>query len=124
MAAYTEPVPPVRLSFRRYWWLWAGVAALVVGSFVLGLLSAAATEAAPIPQPSRALPTASSTPMPVHFTVRSCSVAELAADPRLGELHAQVRRADSGEVLFDRAGTVPARAASAQKVIVAAAALG
>jgi serine-type D-Ala-D-Ala carboxypeptidase/endopeptidase (penicillin-binding protein 4) len=53
----------------------------------------------------------------------ACSVSELEQAPGILELQAQVLRADSGEVLFDRASQTPARAASVMKLFTAAAAL-
>lgn len=55
--------------------------------------------------------------------VIACSVSELEQAPGILELQAQVLRADSGEVLFDRASQTPARAASVMKLFTAAAAL-
>jgi D-alanyl-D-alanine carboxypeptidase/D-alanyl-D-alanine-endopeptidase (penicillin-binding protein 4) len=55
--------------------------------------------------------------------VRTCSVADLAVDPRLGTFLGEVRNASTGEVLFDRSGTTPARTASVMKVLTSAAAL-
>jgi serine-type D-Ala-D-Ala carboxypeptidase/endopeptidase (penicillin-binding protein 4) len=53
----------------------------------------------------------------------ACSVSELEQAPGMLELQAQVLRADTGEVLFDRASATPARAASIMKLFTAAAAL-
>jgi D-alanyl-D-alanine carboxypeptidase/D-alanyl-D-alanine-endopeptidase (penicillin-binding protein 4) len=50
-------------------------------------------------------------------------VSELEQAPGMLELQAQVLRADTGEVLFDRASETPARAASIMKLFTAAAAL-
>lgn len=55
--------------------------------------------------------------------VRTCSVADRAADPRLANLQAQVMKASTGEVLYDRGGTTPSRTASVMKVLTSAAAL-
>ncbi|WP_241985792.1 MULTISPECIES: D-alanyl-D-alanine carboxypeptidase [Cryobacterium] len=55
--------------------------------------------------------------------LRTCSVAALAADPRLANFQAQVRNATTGEVLFDRGGSTPSRTASVLKVLTSAAAL-
>ncbi|WP_207207090.1 D-alanyl-D-alanine carboxypeptidase/D-alanyl-D-alanine-endopeptidase, partial [Agromyces binzhouensis] len=77
--------------------------------------------ATPTPTPT-ATPTPSPTPEPVA-RVRTCSVAGLAADPRLANLQAQVMNAETGEVLFDRGGLTASRTASVMKVVTAAAAL-
>lgn len=84
-----------------------------------------ATLAAPAtPTPT---PTPSARPGPAIATVasplRTCSVAGLAEDPRLGEFRAQVVNADTGEVLFDRGGSTASRPASVLKVLTSAAAL-
>ncbi|TPW91930.1 D-alanyl-D-alanine carboxypeptidase/D-alanyl-D-alanine-endopeptidase [Schumannella luteola] len=55
--------------------------------------------------------------------LRTCSVAGQAADGRLMSLEGYVMRADTGEVLFDRSGSTPARTASVLKVFTAAAAI-
>lgn len=55
--------------------------------------------------------------------LRTCSIAGPASDGRLAALSAHVVRADTGEVLFDRAGSVPAPTASVLKILTAAAAL-
>ncbi|MCS5721924.1 D-alanyl-D-alanine carboxypeptidase, partial [Herbiconiux sp. CPCC 203406] len=72
----------------------------------------------PTPEP-RPVPQAAAAPA----ALRTCSVAGLAADPRLGTLYGSVRNAATGELLFDRAGTTPARTASVMKVLSSAAAL-
>ncbi len=65
--------------------------------------------------------------VPAGFTgagrLRTCSVAGPASDPRLVSLAGSVVRADTGEVLFDRAGAAPAATGTAQKVLTAAAAV-
>lgn len=68
----------------------------------------------PRPQPATALAAA---------PVRSCSVAQWAADPALGQFLGTVRLVQSDEVLFDRQGTTNVQIASVMKVLTAAAAL-
>ena len=125
-------------------WLVAGAAAAFVllgsGSVALGATvgapsaSAAGTasptatatrSAAPSPTPT---PTADAArPVPANQgapqRVRTCSVAGLAADGRLGTLEAQVVNAKTGQVLFDRNGGKPAPTASVMKTLTSAAAL-
>ena len=55
--------------------------------------------------------------------MRTCSIAALAADPRLANRQAQVMNVGTGEVLFDRGGLTASRTASVMKVLTAAAAL-
>jgi D-alanyl-D-alanine carboxypeptidase/D-alanyl-D-alanine-endopeptidase (penicillin-binding protein 4) len=71
------------------------------------------------PEPPRTVPTA----VPEASRLRTCSVDELAKDPRLAQFEGYVLREDTGEVLFDRDGTVPARTGSVLKILTAAAAL-
>ncbi|RUR02053.1 D-alanyl-D-alanine carboxypeptidase/D-alanyl-D-alanine-endopeptidase [Labedella endophytica] len=107
----------------------AALAAVLVGASVLSLGAVATTAtAAPVVTPTPT-PTPTEDPRivaddPVPATApRMCSVADAAADPRLATLQAQVRNADTGEILFDRSGDTPARTASTFKVITSAAAL-
>lgn len=69
--------------------------------------------------PSRTLPSA----IPVASRLRTCSIAALAADPLLMAFSGQVVKVGTGEVLFDRAGTVGARTGSVLKVLTASAAI-
>lgn len=73
----------------------------------------------PTPTPTRPAPT----PVPAASKLRTCSVASLAQDGRLGTLEAQVVNPTTGEVLFDRNGSTPAATASVMKILTAAAAL-
>ncbi|WP_350347421.1 D-alanyl-D-alanine carboxypeptidase [Agromyces sp. G08B096] len=73
----------------------------------------------PTVDPGRPVPAA----LPAAARVRTCSVADRAADPRLANLQAQVVNAATGEVLYDRGGTTPSRTASVMKVLTSAAAL-
>ncbi|NQX27256.1 D-alanyl-D-alanine carboxypeptidase [Microbacteriaceae bacterium VKM Ac-2854] len=101
-------------------------ALLGVGAFALGGRLAPSPEAA-------ATPTATPTPTPTEAArptaqtaasaLRTCSVADLAADSRLGSFQAQVVDAATGTVLFDRGGETASRTASALKILTTAAAL-
>ncbi|MFC0681987.1 D-alanyl-D-alanine carboxypeptidase/D-alanyl-D-alanine-endopeptidase [Lysobacter korlensis] len=71
------------------------------------------------PEPPRPTPSA----VPEASRLRTCSVDDLAKDPRLADFQGYVLRADTGEALFDRKGTVPARTGSVLKILTAAAAL-
>lgn len=114
--------------------------ATAIGAGVLGLLTlgggalavgaAVRTPPAPArvaPAAAASTPTAEPRPSPdavaAAVALRTCSVADLAADPRLAALQAQVVNAGTGEVLFDRGGSTPSRTASVMKVLTSAAAL-
>lgn len=73
----------------------------------------------PTPEPSREVPVeiAAATPL------RTCSIASLAADPRLLTFEGSVINVTTGEVLYDHGATQAAPPASGLKVITAAAAL-
>ncbi|MFT4030577.1 MAG: D-alanyl-D-alanine carboxypeptidase [Protaetiibacter sp.] len=79
----------------------------------------AETSPTPTEDPARAVSDQPAT----AIRLRTCSVAAAASDSRLMSLEAYVMRADTGEVLFDRSGTTPARTASVLKVFTAAAAI-
>jgi serine-type D-Ala-D-Ala carboxypeptidase/endopeptidase (penicillin-binding protein 4) len=61
--------------------------------------------------------------IPAASHLRTCSVADLAADPRLATFSGSVMNAATGELMFDRSGALPARTGSLLKLITAAAAL-
>lgn len=73
----------------------------------------------PTADPARPVPAA----QPAASRVRTCSVAALAQDGRLGNLEAQVVNAKTGQVLFDRNGGKPGPTASVLKTLTSAAAL-
>jgi D-alanyl-D-alanine carboxypeptidase/D-alanyl-D-alanine-endopeptidase (penicillin-binding protein 4) len=112
-------------------WLASAIAVVVLllgtGAVFAGV--AAGTPQAPTATPT---PTPTATPEPVRpvpsavpeaSRLRTCSVNDLAKDPRLADFEGYVMRADTGEALFDRKGTVPARTGSVLKILTAAAAL-
>ncbi|WP_249776398.1 D-alanyl-D-alanine carboxypeptidase [Leifsonia sp. C5G2] len=122
-------------------WMAAGAAVafllLASGSVALGAtVGAPAAAAGPASPTATATRTATPTPTPTvdpgrpvpanqgaATRVRTCSVAGLAADGRLGTLEAQVVNAKTGQVLFDRNGGKPAPTASVLKTLTSAAAL-
>ncbi|WP_348786741.1 D-alanyl-D-alanine carboxypeptidase/D-alanyl-D-alanine-endopeptidase [Leifsonia sp. NPDC080035] len=73
----------------------------------------------PTADPARPVPAA----QPAASRIRTCSVASLAQDGRLGNLEAQVVNAKTGQALFDRNGTTAGPTASVLKTLTSAAAL-
>src|SRR6478735_8738478 len=124
-------------------WIAGAAAAVFVllgtGSVALGATVGAPASAVGIathsatPTPTR---TATATPTPTvdpgrpvpanqgaATRIRTCSVAGLASDGRLGSLEAQVVNAKTGQTLFDRNGVKPGPTASVLKTLTSAAAL-
>lgn len=95
----------------------AVVAGIAVGSG--GSQAAIATTPTPTVEPPRTLPGTIAAPS----RLRTCSVVAAASDPRLAQFSGFVMNANTGEVLFDRGGTTPARTGSVLKVLTASAAL-
>lgn len=100
-----------------------GTGAVVAGAAVAGgdRVEATAATSTPTPtaEPARPAPASAAT----ASRIRTCSVADRAADGRLANLQAQVMNATTGEVLYDRGGTTASRTASVMKVLTSAAAL-
>lgn len=102
-------------------------AGAILGALLAGIGSGALAGSIPVgvrptPTPtitSRTLPSASPAPIPL----RTCSVDALSSDSRLGNMHARVMNATTGEVLLDRDGATSNRTASVMKVVTTAAAL-
>ncbi|SDH16429.1 D-alanyl-D-alanine carboxypeptidase / D-alanyl-D-alanine-endopeptidase (penicillin-binding protein 4) [Leifsonia sp. 98AMF] len=136
----------VLATIRKHPKTWMAAAAAVVflllggGSVALGAtVGSPAAAAGPVssatPSPTRtatATPTPTPTvdparPVPANQAaatrIRTCSVAGLAADGRLGNLEAQVVNAKTGQTLFDRNGVKPGPTASVLKTLTSAAAL-
>lgn len=96
----------------------AGSGAVFAGVAVGSAPEAVATPTAePIPPRDRPETVAAAS------RLRTCSVADAASDPILMALRGYVARADTGEVLYSRGGSKPARTASVLKVLTAAAAV-
>jgi D-alanyl-D-alanine carboxypeptidase/D-alanyl-D-alanine-endopeptidase (penicillin-binding protein 4) len=115
---------------RRHPTAWiVGASALVFVLLGIGAVTAGMAYGAARPSPTASGPHRTATPRPapsgsaVASRLRTCSIAGPAADRRLMTLEAQVTRADTGEVLFDRHAATPAATASLLKVLVAAAAV-
>lgn len=107
--------------------LGVGFLLLASGSLFAGIAVGSA-QGAPAPVPSvtasveaepRILPAAIADPS----RLRTCSIAGLAADERLGSFFGSVVNASTGEVLFDRSATSPVATGSVMKVLTGAAAL-
>ncbi|GAA1845981.1 D-alanyl-D-alanine carboxypeptidase/D-alanyl-D-alanine-endopeptidase [Agromyces salentinus] len=102
--------------------VFAGTAASTRDAAPVAVMSETATPTpTPTADPARPVPAAAAAP--INIRVRTCSVADRAADPRLANLQAQVMNAATGEVLYDRGGSTPSRTASVMKVLTSAAAL-
>jgi serine-type D-Ala-D-Ala carboxypeptidase/endopeptidase (penicillin-binding protein 4) len=139
---FDAPTPSGFLAglFTRHPRAWAATALSVVfvllgtGSVFAGSLVGSGTPAevhraaplvvasaspTPTADPARPVPAnpAAATPL------RTCSVASLAADPRLRTFEGVVVNTATGDVLFDRSASKPAPTASVLKVLTAAAAL-
>lgn len=91
--------------------------------------SAASDDPAPVvtvtPPPTTAAPPTRSVPseVPAATPLRTCSVAAAASDPRLAQFEGSVVDAATGEVLFERDGSTPARTGSVLKTLTSAVAL-
>jgi len=98
-----------------------GAVAAGIASNGGGAASAALSTPTPTPttDPARPVPAT----IAAASRLRTCSVADRAADGRLANFQAQVVNASTGEVLYDRGGTTPSRTASVMKVLTSAAAL-
>ena len=111
-------------------WLFSALGVVFVllgtGAVFAGSAFAPTPAVAVAPSPS---PAVSPPPRPVPATpaaatrLRTCSIASLAADPRLGTFQGSVLNAKTGEVLFDRSASTPAPTASVMKTLIAATAL-
>lgn len=101
--------------------------ALVLTLLILGPLSGESDQVAETPSSSASPAISESEVVPEETaepepTLEPCSVSELERDPGILQLQAEVRDL-SGKVLFERSSNVSARAASVQKLLIAAAAI-
>lgn len=94
------------------------VLALLVGGFSIGGFGTPASSNQP-----QATASGSASPSPSSTSTRTCSVADLVADPRLANFSGVVINATTDEVLFDRNANTPAATASVMKTLTAAAAI-
>ncbi|MGO2658640.1 D-alanyl-D-alanine carboxypeptidase/D-alanyl-D-alanine endopeptidase [Mycetocola reblochoni] len=138
--ATVPPSAPVRARRRDRG---RGRAAMVIAAAAAALLALAAgsavgavvrPSASPAPAPRTSSPAATPTPTPAATRatpaavvpaspIRDCTVDGPLADPGLGTAASVVLNAETGEVLLDRRGDVPAQTASVMKLATAAAAL-
>lgn len=103
-----------------------GVAFLLMGTAAVFAGVAAgsnSSSASTLPDASSAPPRPLPSAFPSSSRLRTCSIAGLAADPRLANFSGYVANALTGETLFDRNGEQPQRTGSVLKTLTAAAAL-
>ena len=117
---------PVNQGFRYFKEVGKGaliglaVLALIIGGFSIGGFGS--TQNPGDPQ-ATASASSSASPSPSSTSTRTCSVAELAVDPRLANFSGVVINAETDEVLFDRNANTAASPASVMKTLTAAAAI-
>jgi D-alanyl-D-alanine carboxypeptidase/D-alanyl-D-alanine-endopeptidase (penicillin-binding protein 4) len=112
-------------------WLFSALGVVFIllgaGAVFAGTTFAPASASSVIPAPSPTATTPPPRPTPASQAaatrLRTCSIAGLAADPRLGTFEGSVLNAATGEVLFDRAAGTGAATAIVMKTLIAATAL-
>jgi D-alanyl-D-alanine carboxypeptidase/D-alanyl-D-alanine-endopeptidase (penicillin-binding protein 4) len=105
---------------------WGTGYALGVPTAEVSRTPSASVTIAPVDAPTTAVtpsPSATASKRTTPASVRTCSIAAAARDPRLAHFQGRVLNARTGEVLFDRRGTTASRTASVLKVLTTAAAL-
>lgn len=130
-AAESAAAPAGRLAaaLRRHPLAWLlgtlGVVFVLLGTGAVfaGVAVASAPVAVPAAAPSSAPPRPTPSASSTASRLRTCSIAGPASDARLKTLTGSVVRADSGEVLWDHGGSIPASTASTLKLLVASAAV-
>ncbi|WP_423918589.1 D-alanyl-D-alanine carboxypeptidase/D-alanyl-D-alanine endopeptidase [Frigoribacterium sp. 2-23] len=112
-----------------------GTGAVTAGAATADNVPTAATSASTVPgEVVTVTPTPTPTPtadperpapaaIPAATRLRTCSVSGAASDSRLGQFEGSVINATTGEVLFDRSGSTPARTGSVLKTLTSAVAL-
>lgn len=97
---------------------------LGTGAVAIGIASGAtAVVSGPAAAIDDSVPRATPETIPAASRLRTCTVGEFASNKSLKTLHASVINASTGETLFDRAATEPARTASVLKALTGAAAI-
>jgi len=96
-----------------------GTGAVALGVATGGTASASGPAAIIDDSVPRALPET----LPAASRLRTCTIGDAASNEALKTLHASVINASTGEVLFNRAATEPARTASVLKALTGAAAI-
>ncbi len=112
-------------------WLIGALSVLFVvlgtGAVFAGISTGSGPASAAVVATPSPTPTETARPLPASQVgpsrIRTCSVAGLAADPRLMTLNGAVRRADDGTLLYSHNGATPSRTGSVLKVLTASAAL-
>ena len=129
-AATASPLAGIRALIARHptVWLFSAIGVvflmLATGALFAGIASGSGrAQIAPLPAGTEAPPRPQPSAVPAGTHLRTCSIAAAAALPDLGTLAASVVNADTGEVLFDRAGTTPAPTGSVLKLLTAATAI-
>lgn len=103
-----------------------GVTFLILGTgAVFAGISAGSKSSAvePLPTASELPPRPQPSSIPAAGRLRTCSIAAIAADPRLTTFSGYIANASTGEMLFDRNGEAGQRTGSVLKTLTAAAAL-
>ena len=125
-----SPVAGIRAVIAKHpaVWLFSALGVvfllLATGALFAGIASGSGRAATvPLASESAAPPRTQPSAVPASTHLRTCSIASAAALPDLGTLAASVVNANTGEVLFDRAGTTPAPTGSVLKLLTAAAAI-
>ena len=113
-----------RFAYFKQIAIGAGSGALALALIIAGFSVSGGPKASPSSSASNTAsasgtPSASASATDAH----TCLVTKQATDARLGELHAAVVNAETGELLFDRLSDQPAATASMLKVLTATAAL-
>lgn len=97
---------------------------LATGAVFAGIATGSNDEVVAAPVPTETIdPRPQPSALPGASRLRTCSVSNLAGDPRLSTFAGYVINVNTGETLYDYNGTTPQRTGSVLKVLTAAAAL-